>query len=187
MLAQHRQSDTVSEREFFFKRRRKLTGSYWFGSKSQLTGATSLNVAYRMRRKWTRNDSPKERGLILLITRGLIPCPSISFSRLIFSLTFSHSFLLRFLYLFLYYTIYCPDPGVNNCRWSVTNKPAMLALLKVLRAPVNMALIATRDTSPLRCGASWDKTPIWLPREPMLAKPHRAYVAMRRERGDRSA
>lgn len=62
----------------------------------------------------------------------------------------------------------------------------MLALVNVLNAPVNMALTATRATSPLRPGAICANTPIWLPREPMLANPQSAYVTMSRDRGDRS-
>lgn len=50
----------------------------------------------------------------------------------------------------------------------------MVALVKVLIAPVSMALTATRETSALRPGESCASTPIWLPREPMLAKPQRA-------------
>ena len=60
------------------------------------------------------------------------------------------------------------------CCSSVINSPAIAALVKVLIAPVNMALIATRETSPARDGAIWASTPIWLPSEPMLAKPQRA-------------
>ena len=71
--------------------------------------------------------------------------------------------------------------------WSVTSKPAMLALVKVLKAPAMSAESAKRLTSPAREGAIWDKTPICVPKDPMFAKPHRAYVAMRRDRKERSA
>ena len=40
------------------------------------------------------------------------------------------------------------------------NMPAKTALIKVLRAPVIIALKATRDTSELRLGAIWARTPI---------------------------
>ena len=56
----------------------------------------------------------------------------------------------------------------------VINNPAILALVKVLIAPVNIALIATREISPARDGANCASTPIWFPSEPMLAKPQRA-------------
>lgn len=77
--------------------------------------------------------------------------------------------------------------GVKYAAWSVTSSPATLALVSVEMAPLISALSATRDTSPLRPGDICDSTPICVPREPMLAKPHSAYVAMRRERGDRAA
>ena len=63
----------------------------------------------------------------------------------------------------------------------------MFALVNVLMAPVMSAERASRDTSPERAGEICDRTPIWVPREPMLAKPQSAYVAIRRERGERSA
>lgn len=63
----------------------------------------------------------------------------------------------------------------------------MAALVNILMAPVNMALTATRETSPARDGANCANTPIWLPSEPMLANPHRAYVAITRDRGDKLA
>ena len=71
--------------------------------------------------------------------------------------------------------------------WSVTSKPAILALVRVLNAPEINAEMASLLTSPLRLGAIWESTPICVPNEPMLAKPQSAYVAMRRERGERSA
>ena len=80
--------------------------------------------------------------------------------------------------------------AVDPTSWmisSVTTKPAMLALVSVLMAPAMRADSATRETSPDRLGASWDRTPICAPRDPRLANPQRAYVAMRRERGVRSA
>lgn len=60
----------------------------------------------------------------------------------------------------------------------------MLALDKVEMAPVISAEKATRDTSAALLGDIWDKTPICVPREPMLAKPHSAYVAMILDRGE---
>jgi hypothetical protein len=56
----------------------------------------------------------------------------------------------------------------------VINNPAIDALVNVLSAPVIIALNATRETSALRPGEIWASTPIWLPRDPMLAKPHSA-------------
>lgn len=47
--------------------------------------------------------------------------------------------------------------------------------------------MANRETSPDRPGAICDKTPICVPSDPMLPKPQRAYVAISRERGARSA
>jgi len=64
--------------------------------------------------------------------------------------------------------------GVVYCPSFVISSPAIAALDRVLSAPVSMALMATRETSALRPGAICAKTPIWLPREPMLAKPQRA-------------
>ena len=52
-------------------------------------------------------------------------------------------------------------------------------------APVISAEKATRDTSADLLGDIWDKTPIWVPRDPMFAKPHSAYVAMIVDRGER--
>lgn len=43
---------------------------------------------------------------------------------------------------------------VVYCFSSVINKPAIAALVRVLMAPVNMALTATRETSPAREGAN---------------------------------
>lgn len=48
-------------------------------------------------------------------------------------------------YTYTYDEIYCCS--------SVINSPAIAALVKVLTAPVNIALIATRETSPARDGA----------------------------------
>lgn len=56
----------------------------------------------------------------------------------------------------------------------VTSMPAMLALDRVLRMPVMSAETARRLTSPEREGEIWERTPIWVPREPMLPKPQRA-------------
>lgn len=64
------------------------------------------------------------------------------------------------------YDVYCASSVINN--------PAIAALVNVLTAPVSIALNATREISPARDGASCASTPIWLPREPMLAKPQRA-------------
>ena len=64
--------------------------------------------------------------------------------------------------------------GVVKAASFVIRRPAIVALVKVLIAPVIMALTATRETSPDRLGASCASTPIWLPREPMLANPQSA-------------
>ncbi len=50
----------------------------------------------------------------------------------------------------------------------------MLAELKVEIAPVMSADTATRETSADLLGEIWDNTPIWVPRDPIFAKPHRA-------------
>lgn len=54
---------------------------------------------------------------------------------------------------------------------SVNSMPATLAEVSVAKTPENRADSATRETSPARPGAIWDRTPIWVPREPMLPKP----------------
>jgi hypothetical protein len=61
---------------------------------------------------------------------------------------------------------------------SKINIPAIAALLKVLRMPVISALTAREATSPVLFGAICESTPIWVPSEPMLPKPHRLYVAI---------
>jgi hypothetical protein len=71
--------------------------------------------------------------------------------------------------------------------WFCTTNPATLALLNVLNMPVISADTASRDTSPPLLGAIWLSTAICVPSEPMLPKPHRLYVAMSFERGERSA
>lgn len=65
---------------------------------------------------------------------------------------------------------------------SNTNIPAIAALLSVLKMPVIKALTASPATSPVLPGAICESTPICVPREPMLPKPHRLYVAMSLER-----
>jgi hypothetical protein len=56
---------------------------------------------------------------------------------------------------------------------SKINIPAIAALLSVLRMPVMSALTASPATSPVLPGAICESTPIWVPSEPMLPKPHR--------------
>ena len=58
--------------------------------------------------------------------------------------------------------------------WFWTTRPAMDAEESVAKMPVNKADMATRDTSPLRPGEISDRTPIWVPRDPKLPKPHTA-------------
>ena len=58
--------------------------------------------------------------------------------------------------------------------WFVTTKPATDAELRVDSTPEMKAETASLLTSPPRPGASCDRIPIWIPREPMLPKPHRA-------------
>lgn len=65
--------------------------------------------------------------------------------------------------------------------------PAIAALVSVLTTPLMSELSATLATRPPLPGASCDSTPIWMPTDEMLPKPHSAYVAMSRERGERSA
>ena len=65
-----------------------------------------------------------------------------------------------------------------------TNKPAMLALERVEIAPVISADTATRETSADLLGEICDKTPICVPKDPIFAKPHSAYVAMTTDRGE---
>lgn len=68
-----------------------------------------------------------------------------------------------------------PDElATKYCFSSVISNPAIVALVNVLIAPVSIALTATRDTSALRPGEICASTPIWLPREPIFAKPQRA-------------
>lgn len=67
---------------------------------------------------------------------------------------------------------------------STINIPAIEALVKVEKMPVTNAEIATSATALAFPGASRDKTPIWIPTALMFPKPQRAYVAMRRERGE---
>jgi hypothetical protein len=67
---------------------------------------------------------------------------------------------------------------------SSTNKPAIAALLSVLKIPVISALTANPATSPVLPGAICESTPICVPREPMFPKPQRLYVAMSFERSD---
>lgn len=55
--------------------------------------------------------------------------------------------------------------------WSVTSKPATAAEERVDTTPEKRAERATRETSPARLGAIWERTPIWVPREPRLPKP----------------
>jgi predicted transcriptional regulator len=50
----------------------------------------------------------------------------------------------------------------------------MLALVNVLSAPAISADTAKRLTSPVRLGEIWDRTPIWIPNDPILAKPQSA-------------
>jgi hypothetical protein len=48
----------------------------------------------------------------------------------------------------------------------------MLAEVRVDRTPQKKAEIETLTTSPERLGEICDRTPIWIPREPMLPKPY---------------
>lgn len=68
----------------------------------------------------------------------------------------------------------CPAYYEKNCCSSVINRPAILAELSVLKIPVMSALTATLETSPDLAGEICESTPICVPREPMLPKPHRA-------------
>ena len=56
-----------------------------------------------------------------------------------------HVFYLILIRLSFQLLFVAPQDGgeAKYCSWSVTSKPAMLALVKVLKAPVNMALNAT--------------------------------------------
>lgn len=54
---------------------------------------------------------------------------------------------------------------------SLYNIPAILADVRVEMMPDTSADMATLETSPERLGAIWDKTPICVPREPILPKP----------------
>jgi len=52
--------------------------------------------------------------------------------------------------------------------------PAIDALVNVEMTPEINADNATLATRPLRLGASWESTPIWMPTEEMLPKPQTA-------------
>ncbi len=65
--------------------------------------------------------------------------------------------------------------------------PAMLAEVSVLMIPEIKALSATLAMRPPCPGASCERTPIWMPTEPMLPQPQRAYVTMSFERAERVA
>jgi hypothetical protein len=80
--------------------------------------------------------------------------------------------------------LYRPPPSAVYS--SVTTNPATEADVSVAKTPEISAETANLLTSPPRPGAICDRIPIWIPREPMLPKPHSAYVAMRRDRGERA-
>ena len=69
---------------------------------------------------------------------------------------------------------------------SVYSMPATAAELSVAMIPEIRAETATRDTSAERPGATWDRTPIWLPRDPILPKPYQdsQYTNHKSEVGD---
>lgn len=58
----------------------------------------------------------------------------------------------------------------------------MHAVMKQAIVPATSARTATLARSVFRDGANGLKPPIWIPIEPMLAKPHNAYVAIISER-----
>lgn len=64
-----------------------------------------------------------------------------------------------------------------------SNKPAIPALVSVAITPVMNALKATLAISFFLQGAIWVINPTCVPSEPRLPKPHRLYVAIRRDRG----
>ena len=62
------------------------------------------------------------------------------------------------------------------------NLPAMHAVIKQATVPATSALIATEAKSPFLSGAIGVRPPNWMPIDPTLAKPHKAYVAITSER-----
>ena len=63
------------------------------------------------------------------------------------------------------------------------NIPAIDAEIKLAMVPANMALTPNLAKSFLRSGTNAPMPPICMPIEPKFAKPHKANVAMVKERG----